>query len=79
MSYRVYSGPKGSDDISPMNKSQTLFKQFDVLDEALSWARHVGQTGRVALLIEGDDGTRMDRREIGNALGVGSRERVGGH
>ena len=42
MSYRVYSGPKGSADISPMNKSQTLFKQFDVLDEALSWARHVG-------------------------------------
>ena len=42
MSYRVYSGPKGSDDISPMNKSQTLFKQFDALDEALSWARHVG-------------------------------------
>ena len=79
MSYRVYSGPKGSDDISPMNKSQTLFKQFDVLDEDLSWARHVGQTGRVALLLEGDDGTRMDRREIGNALGVGQREQVGGH
>ena len=52
---------------------------FDVLDEALSWARHVGQTGRVALLLEGDDGTRMDRREIGNALGVGQREQVGGH
>ncbi len=79
MSYRVYSGPKGSDDISPMNKSQTLFKQFDALDEALSWARHVGQTGRVPLLIEGDDGTRMDRREIGNALGEGAREQVGGH
>ena len=78
MSYRVYSGPKGSDDLSPMNKSQTLFKQFEALDEALSWARHVGQTGRVPLLIEGDDGTRMDRREIGNALGVGERERVGG-
>jgi hypothetical protein len=79
MSYRVYSGPKGCPDITPMNKSQTLFKQFEVLDEALSWARHVGQTGRVALLIEGDDGTRMDRRQIGTALGIGEREQVGGH
>lgn len=78
MSYRVYSGPKGSADISPMNKSQTLFKQFDALDEALSWARHVGLSGRVPLLLEGDDGTRMDRREIGNALGVGEREQIGG-
>ena len=77
MSYRVYSGPKGSDDISPMTKAQALFKQFDALDEALAWARHVGQTGRVALLIEGDDGTRMDRREIGAAIGVGQREQVG--
>jgi hypothetical protein len=78
MSYRVYSGPKGSADISPMNKSQTLFKQFDALDEALAWARHVGASGRVPLLLEGDDGTRMDRREIGNALGVGEREQIGG-
>jgi hypothetical protein len=79
MSYRVYIGPKGCADLTPMTKSQTLFKQFEVLDEALSWARHVGQTGRVALLIEGDDGTRMDRRAIGAALGVGEREQVGGH
>jgi hypothetical protein len=78
MSYRVYSGPKGSEDISPMTKSQALFKQFDMLDEALAWARHVGQSGRVPLLIEGDDGTRMDRREIGAALGAGQREQVGG-
>ena len=78
MSYRVYSGPKGSDDINPLNKSQTLFKQFEVLDEALAWARHVCQTGRVPLLIEGDDGTRMDRREIGAALGTGEREQIGG-
>ena len=68
MSYRVYSGPKGSDDISPMNKAQSLFKQFDALDEALSWARHIGQSGRVALLIEGDDGTRLSKTEISAAL-----------
>ena len=78
MGYRVYSGPKGSGDINPINKSQTLFKQFDLMDEALAWARHVVQTGRVPLLIEGDDGTRMDRRQIGAALGTGAREQIGG-
>jgi hypothetical protein len=78
MSYRVYSGPKGSSDINPISKSQTLFKQFDLMDEALAWARHVAQTGRVPLLIEGDDGTRMDRRQIGTALGIGVREQIGG-
>ncbi len=78
MRYRVYSGPKGSDDISPLAKEQMLFKEFTALDEALDWARHVEQGGRVPLLIEGDDGTRMDRRAIGDALRVGQRERVGG-
>lgn len=71
MSYRVYSGPKGADDISPIDKSKALFKQFGAFDEALSWARHVELTGRVPLLIEGDDGTRLDRRAIGNVLRVG--------
>lgn len=78
MNYRVYSGPKGSGEISPLAKEQMLFKQFAALDDALSWARHVQQTGRVPLLIEGDDGTRMERRAIGDALGVGTREQVGG-
>jgi hypothetical protein len=73
MSYRVYSGPKGSADISPLAKSSALFKQFAGLDEALSWAGHVARTGRVTLLLEGDDGTRMDRRDIRNALGAGAR------
>jgi hypothetical protein len=77
MSYRVYSGPPGSADLSPLAKSQALFKQFGTLDEALAWARHVEQSGRVPLLIEGDDGTRMDRRDIGAALRVGAREQVG--
>jgi hypothetical protein len=78
MSYRVYSGPKGSGEISPLAKEQMLFKELATLDEALSWARHVGRTARVPLLIEGDDGTRMNRREIGEALGVGQHEQVGG-
>jgi hypothetical protein len=61
MNYRVFSGPKGSADVSPIEKSQLLFKEFATLDDALSWARHLENTGRVPLLIEGDDGTRMNR------------------
>ena len=35
MTYRVYSGPKGSADVSPLEKSQLLFKELHTLDEAL--------------------------------------------
>ena len=77
MRYRVYSGPKGSDDISPLAKDKMLFKEFATMDQALAWSRHVGAEGRTPLLIEGDDGTRMDRRAIADALGVGHREQVG--
>ena len=76
MTFRVYSGPKGSTEISPLEKSHLLFKQLAVLDEALSWAQHIEGTGRMALLIEGDDGTRMNRRAIGEALRVALREQV---
>ena len=44
----------------------------------ICWAHHVEQTGRVPLLIEGDDGTRMDRRAIADALRVAMREQIGG-
>lgn len=77
MSFRVYSGPKGSADPSPLAKPSMLYKEFNALDEALSWARHIENTGRVPLLIEGDDGTHMDRRKISDALRVGAREQVG--
>jgi len=77
MAFRVYSGPKGAEDVSPLEKSQMLFKEFGVLDEALSWAHHLEKSGRIPLLIEGDDGTRMDRRAIVNVLRVGARERIG--
>jgi hypothetical protein len=76
MTYRVYSGPKGSAEVAPIEKSQLLFKQFNALDEALSWARHVERTGRIPLWIEGDDGTRMNRRAIVEALRVGQREQI---
>ncbi len=76
MTYRVYSGPKGSGEISPLAKEQMLYKEFSGLDEALAWARHLDKDGRLPLLLEGDDGTRMDRRAIGNALGVGHREQI---
>jgi hypothetical protein len=77
MHYRVYSGPKGSPDLLPLEKSQMLFKEFTVLDDALSWARHLDGTGRIPLLIEGDDGTRLDRRAIIDALRVGMLEQLG--
>jgi hypothetical protein len=51
-----------------MEKERWLYKEFGLLDEALGWARHVNNGGRVALLIEGDDGTQMDKRDISAAL-----------
>jgi hypothetical protein len=78
MTFRVYSGPKGSAEVAAIDKTQLLFKQFSALDEALSWARHVERGGRIPLWIEGDDGTRMDRRAIVDALRVGEREQIGG-
>jgi hypothetical protein len=68
MTYRVYSGPRGSQSISPLEKDRHLFKEFTLLDEAFGWARHVNESGRVTLLIEGDDGTRLNKQEIVTAL-----------
>ncbi len=68
MAYRVYSGPRGSESISPLDKDHQLYKEFTLLDEAMSWAHHVNEGGRVTLLIEGDDGTRITRQQIVSAL-----------
>lgn len=68
MTYRVYSGPRGSQSISPAEKDRHLYKEFNLLDEAMSWARHVNGSGRVTLLIEGDDGTLLTRQHIVAAL-----------
>jgi hypothetical protein len=67
MTYRVYSGPRGSESLSPAEKDRQLYKEFGVLDEAMMWARHVNKRG-VALLIEGDDGTRLTKQQIATAL-----------
>jgi hypothetical protein len=68
MTYRVYSGPRGSESISPIEKDRYLYKEFGMLDEALGWARHLNAGGRVALLIEGDDGTRLNKQQIAATL-----------
>ena len=68
MAYRVYSGPRGSETVPPLEKDSWLYKEFALLDEAMSWARHVNKADRVALLIEGDDGTHLDKRDIAAAL-----------
>jgi hypothetical protein len=69
MTFKVYSGPPGADTVSPFDKDRLLYKELPSLDEALSWAGHVKETGRVALLIEDEGGTRLDKREIAAALG----------
>jgi hypothetical protein len=76
MSYRAYSGPRGSETMSPLDKEHLLYKEFDTLDAALAWARHVNQSGRVTLLIEGDDGTRLDKKDIVTALHHGEHAAV---
>lgn len=68
MRFRVFIGPRGSETISPLQKDQFLFKEFGSLDDAFAWARHVNNSGRVTLLIDGDDGTTMTRTDIAAAL-----------
>jgi hypothetical protein len=68
MSYRLYLAPAGSAEPSPLEWDTSLYKEFQRLDEALGFARHTNDGNRVAILIIGDDGTRMNRREIAAAL-----------
>ena len=74
--YRVYSGAAGSENVS-LARENMLFKEFFNLDDALAFARHLEQGGRAPLLIEGDDGTRLNKREISEAVRLGDRETVG--
>jgi len=68
MTFKVYSGPPGTDAVSPIHKDRMLFKEFPNFDEALSWASHVRETGRVPVLIEDETGRTFDKREIAAAL-----------
>jgi hypothetical protein len=68
MSFRTYSGPRGASPATALERDHALFKEFDSLDGALGWARHLDGRGLTALLIEGDDGTRMTKQEIVAAL-----------
>ena len=68
MTYRVYSGPPGSQEPHLLEKNRWLYREFGLLDDALDWARYVNQDGQVTLLIEGDDGTRLDKRAIAATL-----------
>src|SRR5262249_30949506 len=69
MRYRVYSGPRGSQPVKPLDKDRQLFKEFGSLDDAMNWARRATEIGQVPLLIEGDDGTRLGREQIATELG----------
>jgi hypothetical protein len=68
MTYKVYSGPAGTDAVAPIHKDRMLFKEFPNFDDALSWASHIRETGRVAVLIEDESGRTFDKREIAAAL-----------
>jgi len=68
MGFRVYSGPHGAPTPKAFERERMLFKEFTTLDEAMSWAGHVNGSGLTALLVEGDDGTRMEKQEITAAL-----------
>lgn len=76
--YRVYSGPPGAESVSPLDKSRQLYKEFVTLDEAIDFAHHLRETGRVAMLIEGDDGTRIDRKDLAKTLHHRGSEQVHG-
>lgn len=74
MIYKVFTGHPARKAISPVEKDRWLFKEFSDLDEALAWTHGVKQRGAVPLLIEGDDGTHLTKREIAEALQVRERE-----
>jgi hypothetical protein len=68
MAYRVYSGEFGARAISPREKSRPPYTEFDSADDALLWAQRLREHGRVALLVIGDDGTRLGKQEIADAI-----------
>jgi hypothetical protein len=71
MNHRVFSGPRGlGGDFSPRQATHAV-KEFETLDAGLGWARNLADNERVALLIEGHDGTWLGKEEI-SAVGKAS-------
>jgi hypothetical protein len=66
--YRVYSGPPGIKKLSAEEKARCLYEEFGFIDEALDFAARVTQKGRVAILIEGDNGIELNFSAIAEAM-----------
>ena len=67
MSSRLYLGPATADDLKPSERSGVLSTELRLLAAAIQLSRHPERKDRVALLLEGDDGTRRNRRWIAQA------------
>jgi len=68
MTYKVYSGPPGSTVLRVVERNRALYEEFGLLDEAIDWARHLDERGRIPLLIENEHGARLTRPEIEAAI-----------
>jgi hypothetical protein len=66
--YRVYSGPPGIKKLSSEEKARCLYEEFGFIDEALDFAAQVTRKGRVAVLIEGDNGIEINFSEIADEI-----------
>jgi hypothetical protein len=67
--YRVYSGPPGMQKLTAEEKARCLYEEFGFIDEALDFAAKVTRQGRVAVLIEGDNGIALDFSAIADVMG----------
>jgi hypothetical protein len=66
--YRVYSAPPGTKRLTADEKARCLYEEFGFIDEALDFAAIVTQRGRVAVLIEGDNGIELNFGDIAQAM-----------
>lgn len=66
--YRVYSAPPGTRRLSQEERARCLYEEFGFIDEALDHAASLTRKGRVAVLIEGDNGIELNFREIAEAM-----------
>lgn len=74
MRFRVYSCPRGTQQVRSFDTDRMLFKECGSLDDALMWARHVERSDHVVHLIEGDDGTHLVKQDVAGALKVAESE-----